>query len=764
MEGDNQMIKSQLQMKDYQIKEKIIKEGWQGHLFAVLGLDFSPDGRWMVSSGFDGTVRLWNYRTKTQEKAFFFLSEAIEEVSISPNGRYIVAITSESSKAYLHDRKTNETSQIASQFVLRGVSAWNPDSNQLALVDYEDRLLIIDPSSKEEVFQMKIDELGGRSLSWHPSPNIAVGLRNGNIKILDISKRKTLITLDNETFNGHLGQVNGLCFLSSEILASCADDERVLVWRASTGEMIAKFKGKLGAVSLHGKEDMIAVGYENSLQIFSLTESEPLLELKHGITGSVVRIEPNKMTVARGLRENEIVFWSMENGNEVFSFKGHKKTIEVAAMDLDKGLLVCGSNDRLINVYDLKKRGEISHQMGGHSEAVSSITILPKLSIAASGSYDDTLRFWNYVDGTSQGLITGLPLISSLTFINNTDIIAVACSGDFSLRFYENMKILAALDEVHQDFINKIISLEDGTVLSASDDGTIKATSLNPQQTREFLNLGKPITEMAISHDQRKLVIGCEDGSIYLVKYPDNVIIQESKISDPIKSITFSKDDLLILIGHQATLSCWDWNANRTFTVGEFAEPITAIFPIDYSENEWDFMVCCLDESIRRIEIVKGADTIESREENQMSLVEQEISTPEPIISKEELDLDAEWESNTIKAIITQLKSNISKVTQLLTLAQEEFAAQVFESGTFLKRENLQEIVTLLIPLINEIDTILSMAIQYTTGLEETKIHNIDGATTIPSVQELQDKSKKTIKIISEIINWGSRWKKPNSE
>ncbi len=750
------MLDSTLENKKWHVKEKKLKEGFKGHLFAVLGLDFTSDGKWMVSSSFDGTARLWNYRTKTQEGVFFFLSEAIEEVSISPDGRFIAAITSESSKAYVHDRKTGETFPISPERVLRGVSAWNNQSNLVALLDYDDNLIVVDPVSKEEIFHIRIGEPGGRSLSWQPSEFIAIGLRNGVIKLVDIHKKEVIMELDNETFNGHLGQVNSLCFLTSKMLASCADDERVIVWNVNTGAISSEFKGKLGAISLHGKEDVIAVGYENTIQVFFTSNEEKRIEIKHGTTGSVIRVDPIKMVLARGLRENEVVFWSIEDGEEVFAFKGHKRTIEVAALDAEKMLLITGSIDRLVNVHDLNKKDTLIHQLAGHSEAISSVFINPKSNIAISGSYDDTLRFWNYIDGSSQGLITGLPLVSSMTLIPNTNLTVVACSGDFSIRTYDFTSLVATISDVHEDFINSVVALSDGTILSGSDDGTIKAITTNPPSTRTILEIDSPITSLTLSPDETLLAVGTESGTVSIVRLQDQNVFKQQTFNNAIKTIAFTPDGKTLLIAHQTTLCGWKLDDDLVFNITTTTEPITAIFPLEAEEDHIEMITCSHNEDIILVELTLGPpheeDTITAKEA--ISEVPEEVEPP---------TVD-EWEQQTINSILTHLENNLNKIKDLLTLAQEDFSAQIFESGVLLTTDHLKTMATLFLPILNELDTMLSMAIQYTNmPLMESE----EGPKILSDEEEIKNASEEITKMkkkISDVVNWGSRWQQFSSD
>ena len=41
-----------------------------GHLGVIYGVDFSPDGRYILSGGADGTARLWDVQTGAEVRRF----------------------------------------------------------------------------------------------------------------------------------------------------------------------------------------------------------------------------------------------------------------------------------------------------------------------------------------------------------------------------------------------------------------------------------------------------------------------------------------------------------------------------------------------------------------------------------------------------------------------------------------------------------------------------------------------------------------------
>ena len=78
-----------------------------GHSGIAFGADFSPNGRYILSSGADGTARLWNVQTGEEVRRFIGHSNQVREVAFSPDGKYILTASHDNTArlwlADLHD-------------------------------------------------------------------------------------------------------------------------------------------------------------------------------------------------------------------------------------------------------------------------------------------------------------------------------------------------------------------------------------------------------------------------------------------------------------------------------------------------------------------------------------------------------------------------------------------------------------------------------------------------------------------------------------
>ncbi len=104
-----------------------------GHLTFVRAASFSPDGRWIVTAGTDGTARVWEFPSGVQRASLLGHNAAVTSASFDPSGAFTVVTSSDDGTARTWDAAVNPRMRLFSQLA-GGVNglAYSPDGKLLA--------------------------------------------------------------------------------------------------------------------------------------------------------------------------------------------------------------------------------------------------------------------------------------------------------------------------------------------------------------------------------------------------------------------------------------------------------------------------------------------------------------------------------------------------------------------------------------------------------------------------------------------------------
>lgn len=160
-----------------------------------------------------------------------------------------------------------------------------------------------------------------------------------------------------------------------------------------------------------------------------------------GHTSEVTCLQFDDDIIVTGSYDTTIKIWDVETGQELRTLNGH--TMGVKCLQFDKSKLVSGSLDGTLKMWDLKN-GKVIRTFPGHSGAVVSVHF--DGSILASGSQDRTIRVRDFAN----------------------------CSR-VSLRG-------------HTDYVNSVrVDAASQTLFSASDDCTVRVWDLKAKRCLKVL-------------------------------------------------------------------------------------------------------------------------------------------------------------------------------------------------------------------------------------------------------------------------------------
>jgi WD40 repeat protein len=281
------------------------------HTGRVNALQFSFDGKQILSGGEDRIAKLWETSTGKDVLTFAGHYAEIQTVAFNtPSNQYMA---SSGNVVLLYD----QSGKIITTFRGHTTTIW--------------------------------------SLSLHPSfMSFATGSFEKTVRLWEFGKPRFVNQL-----SGHEENNLAVCYSPcGRYLLSGSLDETIRVWDTKTGETIQVLRGHGGnilsfAFSHDGK--IFASGSaDNTVRMWS-TETWEWLATLPGHEKGVYALDfsPDGRYLISGSADNSIRLWQVKNGNNLYVFKGH--TAPVVTLDFQPGTRVfaSGSHDGSIMLWEI---------------------------------------------------------------------------------------------------------------------------------------------------------------------------------------------------------------------------------------------------------------------------------------------------------------------------------------------------------------------------------------------------------------------------
>ncbi len=215
-------------------RNNILLNTLQNHVTSIAGadwgIDWSPDGKWIVSAGADGKVLLTDVQTfETRVIQDFGEYQSIGAVAWSPDGKSLFA---SSRPMTIWDTQTWTSMTLQADNIHYTDAAWSPTGNILAVAGAD--VLVLDGNTRQWLAPIYKTSSGETtySIDWSPDGQaLAVGTETG-INIWDFNKQKIITNL-----KGHLRSVDSLDWSpdGSKLASGSTWDGSIYIWDIPKG-------------------------------------------------------------------------------------------------------------------------------------------------------------------------------------------------------------------------------------------------------------------------------------------------------------------------------------------------------------------------------------------------------------------------------------------------------------------------------------------------------------------------------------------------
>jgi eukaryotic-like serine/threonine-protein kinase len=286
----------------------------KAHQGGIHSISVTPDGKQVLTGGYDAAIRLWNAQRLKETRSFTGDIGALEQLALAPNGKWAASCST--------------------------------------------RLTV--PEMRVQLWDLASGTEHGRGLKGATDNYRCVAIAPDGKRLAAGNADRTVWVWSFETagmkplqLKGHTGIVTGVVFArSSETLLSASEDGTVRQWDLTNGSDKGSLNASVGPIrglAFGGKKVAVAgkfLGVRRRTASFSRFD---------GHDGPVycVAFSPDGKLLASGGADGTVRVWRVEDGSELVCFEDHAKAVLCVAFGPEDGTLYSGSEEGALRRWTL---------------------------------------------------------------------------------------------------------------------------------------------------------------------------------------------------------------------------------------------------------------------------------------------------------------------------------------------------------------------------------------------------------------------------
>ncbi|ODQ64403.1 WD40 repeat-like protein [Nadsonia fulvescens var. elongata DSM 6958] len=450
------------------------------HVSVIRGLDWSVDGKTLISGGRDKVVNVWHStnglngwklkRTipvlETIETVGFLQPSLLANDNESESDQQLIYTGGDANLVRLWNISTSEQVSVYKGQVIKTAT---DDLEQVIITDIiykpEHQLLysinsdqLINKHSLESVDLPIVQCIPGHHAEildaiyiGKDDSHLALAANSCDIRIVSVEGT------DCEILTGHRDTVIALDRShDGEWLVSASKDNEARLWRINTVnknyECVATLRGHTGSVGavglpripinprhmpsfiLSGSQDLTIKKWEIASDGTAKTS---YTRKAHDKDINSMDVSPNDALFATASQDRTVKIWDMASGESVGVLRGHRRGVWSVRFNHYDKLIVTSSGDKTVKLWNLNDYSCL-RTFEGHTNSVLKACFLTKGMQIASAGGDGLVKIWETKTGECNATLDNHDdKIWSLA-VRNDDKVIVSGGGDSVITFWED--------------------------------------------------------------------------------------------------------------------------------------------------------------------------------------------------------------------------------------------------------------------------------------------------------------------------------------
>jgi WD40 repeat protein len=470
---------------------------------------FSPDGKSFAIGGDDKLVRVFETESGKLIRSLKGHEEIVEALAFASNGKWLASGDDNGGLRIWNSKGELVKTLKSGQSIVRQVG-FSPDSATLATVGDNSVRLWSAPKWTAKVITAK-DDRQVYSFSWAANgKRIVIAASDYVVRLIDLEHNNAFSLIGK-----HADGVNSVIWLDAKAIVSGGVDGLVRGWDVASKKQSFSFSGtpsRLKSVAYSNDGKMFAtVANETDILIWNAADNSLLQTLKSDFPAwqTTIAFHPNGKSLISGDDFGHVKLWDLGTGGLKNDFNNNDEAVVSLVYSQDgKKIAFSGSNGK-ISIFD-------------------ALTF-------------KSLTTFNSLEDESLTGLSWSPDASSLVIIGSEGSIKTLASA--------TGKVTSSLEPLESGVRTLDLSFDGKSMVIGTNDGGIQMLSGSKNLWKAQLSSASPLI-VRFSPDGASIAVGGTDGTLRLLDSSTGKIVYSlTNHTDSMSALAFSPDGTRLLVG-----------------------------------------------------------------------------------------------------------------------------------------------------------------------------------------------------------------------